>query len=413
MSLERWIRLIAGGSQRVTRTRSALGLAVVLLLSGCDGERAAEVPGAGPAPVADVRVEAVALAAVQDAVDATGTVRTKTQMLIAAKVAGYVREVRVRLGDHVEPGALLVTVDDREFAARAARARAALAEAELGLDEVQKTLEEAAAALRSAEADRAYADATAARYRQLWQRELISAQDFEAVEAKRKSSAAAVDEAQARSRSLQAREAQMRHRIVQAQAERRIADLALSDTRLTAPATAVVVARRVEPGDMAGPGQPLLVLEDPRAYRLEAEVGESSMARLRQPVPVVLDALGQTLEGRVVEVVPAADPASRTVTVKIDLPPHPALRSGLFGRARFPTGERQALLVPAAALVERGQLTGLYVVDGQGVARLRLVTVGARQAGRVEILSGLDAGERIVVEGADRVSDGVRVAAGP
>ena len=207
----------------------------------------------------------------------------------------------------------------------------------------------------------------------------------------------------------------MGHRIDQARAELRMAELALADTRLAAPASGVVVQRRVEPGDLAAVGQTLLVLDDPRVYRFEAEVGESTVGhvRLRQLVPIVLDALGRTLEGRVAEIVPAADPASRTVTVKLDLPPDPALRSGLFGRARFPTGERQALRVPAAALVERGQLTGLYVVDRQGMARLRLVTVGAREADRAEILSGLEAGERIVVEGAERVSDGSRVAAGP
>jgi RND family efflux transporter MFP subunit len=176
----------------------------------------------------------------------------------------------------------------------------------------------------------------------------------------------------------------------------------------------VVVERRVEPGDLAVPGQTLLVLDDPRVYRFEAEVGESAVGRvrLRQTVPIVLDALARTLEGRVAEIVPAADPTSRTVTVTVDLPADPELRSGLFGRARFPAGERQALLVPGAVLVERGQLTGVYVVDAHEIARLRLVTTGARQGDRVEILSGLRVGERIVVEGVERVSDGARVAAG-
>jgi RND family efflux transporter MFP subunit len=207
----------------------------------------------------------------------------------------------------------------------------------------------------------------------------------------------------------------MGYRIDAAAAELRTAEIALGDTRIAAPATGVVVDRRVEPGDLAVPGQPLLVLDDPRVYRLEALVGESAVGRvgLGQRVPVVLDAIGRTLEGRVAEIIPAADPASRTVTVKLDLPAAPGLRSGLFGRARFPAGERQALLVPIAALVERGQLTAVYVVDDERVARLRLVTSGARRADRVEILSGLEAGERVVVEGASRLTDGARVAAGP
>ena len=343
-----------------------------------------------------------------------GTVRTKTQMLVASKVQGYVREVRVRQGDHVERGRVLVTVDERDLASRAERARAALAEAEMSLDEAKRTLEEAEASLRSAEADHAFAEATARRYRGLWQRELVSAQDYEAVEAKRKSTAGVVEQAQARIASLHAREKQMRYRIDAGSAELQAAEIALGETRITAPATGVVVDRRAEPGDLAVPGQPLLVLDDPRAYRLEAVVGESAVGRVRmgETVPVVVDSLGRTLIGRVAEIIPAADPASRTVTVKLDLPADAALRTGLFGRARFPAAERQALLVPLGALVERGQLTSAYVVDAQGIARLRLVTAGARYGDRVEILSGLDAGERIVVEGAPRLSDGASVATG-
>jgi membrane fusion protein, multidrug efflux system len=395
-------------------SRSLVAAAALVALAACRGERAAEAPVERPAPVAGVRVETAALSPLRDAEEVVGSVRTKTQMLVASKVQGYVREIRVRQGDHVEQGRVLVTIDERELAARADRARAALAEAEMGLDEARRTLDEAEAALRSAEADRVYAEATAGRYRQLWQRELVSAQDYEAVEMKRKSTAAAAEQAQARIASLHAREKQMRYRIDAAGAELQTAEIALGETRITAPATGVVVDRRAEPGDLAVPGQPLLVLDDPRAYRLEAVVGESAVGRVQmgQTVPVVVDSLGRTLPGRVAEIIPAADPASRTVTVKLDLPADPGLRTGLFGRARFPAGERQALLVPLTALVERGQLTGAYVVDAQGIARLRLVTAGARYGDRVEILSGLDVGERIVVEGASRLSDGASVATG-
>jgi multidrug efflux pump subunit AcrA (membrane-fusion protein) len=393
---------------------SFLGLAA-LLLAACGGERAAETPGSPPPVVTGVRVETTTLAPMRAAEEVVGTVRTKTQMLVSSKVQGYVREVRARQGDHVEQGRVLVTVDDRELTARADRARSALAEAEMGLDEVKRNLEEALASLRSAEADRAYAEATATRYRQLRQSELISAQDYETVETRRKSAVALVEQAQARIASVQAREKQMGYRIDAAAAELRAAEISLAETRIVAPATGVVVDRRVEPGDLAGPGQPLLVLDDPRAYRLEASVGESAVGRVRlgERVPVVLDALGRTLEGRVAEIIPAADPASRTVTVKLDLPADPGLRSGLFGRARFPAEERQVILVPIPALVERGQLAAVYVVGDDDVARLRLVTAGARHADRVEVLSGLAGGERVVVDGAPRVSDGARVAPGP
>jgi len=400
---------------RAAGARRTLALACgLLLVLGCRGEREAEAPKAVPV-ARGVRVEASAPTPVRDTVEAVGTVRSKTQTVIASKVQGYVREVRVREGDLVEAGDLLITVEDREFRAQADRDQAAVREAESGLDEVQRMLDEAHAALRSAEADHEYAAATAARYRQLMDRGLIAAQDYEQTEARRKSTAAAVEQGRARILSLKAREEQMRQRITQAQAQLRTSEVTLSDTRIATHARGVVVSRRVEPGDLAVPGRPLLILDDPLRYRLEVEVGESAMGwvRLGQSVPVTLDSIGRALDGRVVEIVPAADPGSRSVTVKLELPALPGLRSGLFGRAGFRGAERLALLVPAAALVERGQLAGVYVVDGQSVARLRLVTAGPRRGDRVEILSGLRAGERIVTQGAERVVDGARVEAAP
>ncbi len=393
----------------------AVAVTVALLLVACKGERAAEAPGAQPAVARGIRIEAVGLEPVRESIEAVGTVRSKTQTLVASKVQGYVREVRVREGDQVEPGNLLIAVEEREFRAQVDRDHAAVEEAVSGLDEVRRLLEEAEAALRSAKADHEYAAATAARYRRLNDQHLVAAQDYEQMDARRKSTEAAVEQGRARILSLRAREQQMLRRIEHARAQLRISEVSLSDTRIVAPSTGVVVSRRVEPGNVAVPGQPLLVLDDPRRYRLEAEVGESAMRaiRLGQRVPVTLDSIGQALEGSVVEIVPASDPASRSVTVKLELPSLPSLRSGLFGRASFTTGERMALLAPAGALVDRGQLTGVYVVDDRSIARFRLVTAGARRGERVEILSGLNPGERLVAAGVERVTDGGRVESAP
>jgi len=398
--------------------RSALGdvgrwsvWLVALVLSTACGHETPEVSRA-EAPVAQgIRVGAAVVEPVNEVIEAVGTVRSRTQTLIASKVQGYVREVRGREGDLVEQSALLVVVDDRDLRARSDRALAALAEARMALDEITRTLAEAEAGLRSAEADTRYADATATRYRQLFDKELISAQEYEGTDARRKSAAAAVEQARARILAVTARQHQALQRIEQARADLHSAQIALGETRIAAPESGVVVERRVEPGNLAVPGQPLLVLDDPRHYRLETQVGESAVGRVRlgQTAPVVLDAVAPTLEGRVAEMIPAADPASRSVTVKLDLPARPGLRSGMFGRARFPAGERKALLVPATALVDRGQLTGVYVVDDQNVARFRLVTAAERGGARVEILSGLNAGEHVVIEGTERVADGGRV----
>jgi multidrug efflux pump subunit AcrA (membrane-fusion protein) len=107
---------------------------------------------------------------------------------------------------------------------------------------------------------------------------------------------------------------------------------------------------------------------------------------------------------------PAADPASRSVVVKIDLPATRGLRSGQYGVAAFPAGERVVTAVPRGALVERGQMAAVFVVDDSNVARLRFVTTGERSGDSVEILSGLDEGQRFVAENTGNLADGRKVA---
>ncbi|HSE36625.1 MAG TPA: efflux RND transporter periplasmic adaptor subunit, partial [Blastocatellia bacterium] len=125
---------------------------------------------------------------------------------------------------------------------------------------------------------------------------------------------------------------------------------------------------------------------------------------------VRIDALGGIdLTGRVVEIVPVADPASRSHTVKIDLPAQSSLRSGSYGRASFVTGQKQAITVPQRAVIERGQLVSAFVVDDSGTARVRLIKTGRSYGDRVEVLSGLNEGERVVVDRVEAVSDGSRV----
>lgn len=118
-------------------------------------------------------------------------------------------------------------------------------------------------------------------------------------------------------------------------------------------------------------------------------VGESAL--------VTIDATsGKDLNGKVVEIVPSADPASRTFVVKVALPSAMALRTGMFGRARFARGERSAILVPRTALVNRGQLQGIYIVDSNDIVALRYITLGSAVNDQFEILSGLEAGEKLV-----------------
>jgi RND family efflux transporter MFP subunit len=200
-----------------------------------------------------------------------------------------------------------------------------------------------------------------------------------------------------------------RHRIAQAsQAE---AAAMASYLELRAPLAGVVIAKGANLGDTAMPGRPVCVVEDPSALRFEALVPERLAGAFGRAaaISVALEAAGAPLVGQVVEVSPNADAASRTVLVKLALPADPRLRAGGFGRATLPAGEVSALTAPARAVVRRGQLEAVFVVDG-ATARMRLVRTGAELGDRIELRSGVRDGERVVVDGADALVDGQPVA---
>jgi RND family efflux transporter MFP subunit len=187
------------------------------------------------------------------------------------------------------------------------------------------------------------------------------------------------------------------------QSRYRVAEAALSYAQIVAPFDGVVARKLAEVGDMAAPGRPLFVVEAPFEYRLEANVPERFPVALGAKLHVVIDATGEKCVGEVGEVVPAADPASRSYLVKVNLQCRQPLKSGMFGRAQFLRGERFGIFVPKSAVRERGQLTYVFVAEA-GHARMRLVRTGKSYLDAVEILSGLQSGERVIVAG--DVSDG-------
>jgi RND family efflux transporter MFP subunit len=187
-------------------------------------------------------------------------------------------------------------------------------------------------------------------------------------------------------------------------------------TQLRAPFDGVVTERRVDVGAMASPGVPLLTVDRAGALRLEVTVDESLLAGLRQgaALPVRIPALGtEAIEGRVARIVPAADAASHSFLVKIDLPPSKDLRAGMYATAQIPTGTKQAILAPRSAIVLRGSLPCAYVLDVNGVAQLRYMTTGATHGNNVEILSGIAAGEKLVDDPGDRELAGKRIEVQP
>jgi RND family efflux transporter MFP subunit len=211
-----------------------------------------------------------------------------------------------------------------------------------------------------------------------------------------------------RFRALLDRDAVTRAEFDTVESRYRVAAAQLSHARIVAPFDGLVTGKEVNVGDLATPGQPLFRMEQPTAYRLEVAVPERDAAAVAvgKTLYCVVEASGEKCEGVVDEVEPAADPLTRTVLAKIALRCRQPVRSGLFGRAQLVVGERFALFVPRDAVHARGQLTYVYVVE-DGRARQRLVRTGKEYLGAIELLAGVEAGERVIVAG--RVTDGQAV----
>jgi RND family efflux transporter MFP subunit len=352
----------------------SLIVAALVGLSSCSTEQS--VKAQSLETVQHIHVLAVQQADVPDLLEAAGTVRAAQTSDLASQLMGNIVEIRAREGDRVQRGQVLAVIDDSQPRTAVDRATAAIVAAQQQLV--------------AANSDLVLAETTLNRYQNLYNRKSLSPQEFDEVKARQQATLALRDMAQAGQ--------------IQAQAALKQAMTSLNYTRIRAPFDGVVTEKKVDSGTLASPGMPIFTVEDVRRYRLEVAVNESDLRYVRTggQVAVAIDALDNAeLKGKVVQIIPAADPASRAFLVKIDLPTAPRLRSGLFGRARFSRGERQALLIPRTAVVERGQLQGVFVLNQNRIASLRYVTLGKPSGSEIEVLTGLQGGEWLVAKPGD------------
>jgi multidrug efflux pump subunit AcrA (membrane-fusion protein) len=372
--------------------------AILILMTAACSRHETRVAAAGSEQkAAAVQVETVAASEIADIYQASGSVRARYSAAIAAKITANILDVRVQSGDHVQAGQMLIALDRRDLEAHLRRSEAARAEAESTIDETEN-------AITAARANFELARVTHKRFEELLAKASVSQQEFDESQTRLRSAEAALEMAASKRRQVEARRSQAEAEIAAAQAT-------LSYATLTAPFAALVTERKADPGSLATPGAPLLALEQEGNPRLEASIDESrfGLVRAGDSVAVEIDGLNRTVTGRVAEIVPSVDAATRTFTVKIDLPALPGLRAGMFGRAGFAARKRGALLVRQSAVLERGQIRSVYVVEGD-TARLRFVTLGERRDDQREILSGLTVGERIIVTPPPLLSDGAHVA---
>lgn len=331
------------------------GILSIFVLAGC-GHKAGN--SATSLPAVTVQIETAESKTRTATEDDVGTVRAKLHAAIEAKVSGRIEQMLVVPGQPVTNGELLATIDAHEIQARHDQAVAVRQQAENDFKRASDLLAQ----------------------------KTLSQSEFDAIQSKFRVAVAAASEAQT----------------------------LLGYTRIIAPFDGIITRKDADVGDLAAPGKTLLEMEDPDHLRLEADVPEALLNKINlgDTLAVRVDALETNLAAIVSEIAPSADSSSRTFVVKLDLPSVAGLRAGQFGRVAVPAGDVIALRVPASAVIPRGQMELLFVVANDH-ARLRIVKTGARTGDEVEIISGLNAGEKVIVSGASQLQDGQAVIAKP
>jgi RND family efflux transporter MFP subunit len=329
---------------------------VAFVLAGCGSKPETSKGNSANLPTEPVRVQTVQSKAQAITEEIVGTVRAKLHATLEAKLSGRIDKLPVVLGQRVKAGELIVRLDAAEINAR---------------------LDQAEASLEQAERDWKRISA-------LFELQAVTRAEYEA--------------------------AQARHRVAKGAAAE--AKAMMSYVEVVAPFDGVVTKKWADVGDLAAPGKPLIAIEDPSALQLEADVPQAIASHVQRDARLAarVDGVSRDLTGTVSEIAPTADPASRTFRVKVDLSEQPGLSSGQFARLLVPVGESNSLRVPAAAVVQRGQLEIVFVVANQH-AQLHLVKTGKRVGDEMEILSGLHAGDVVVVEGSAQLTDGQPVEA--
>ena len=326
----------------------------VLMLVACGKHDKTPAPSASLPNIA-VKVEAAKQNTQVAVEEVVGTVRSKQRAMVEAKVSGRVVEYSATPGALVKAGDVLARLDVQEINAKLDQAKAVLDQAKRDFD----------------------------RQKQLIASNATTRQDYDATEARVKVATAGLTEA----------------------------ETMLGYAKVTAPFDGVVTRKLADVGDLAMPGKPLLEIEAPTSLRFEADLPEAILDRVKldEKMPV---RLAKVIEGTVSEISPVADPVSRTFLVKLDLPAMEGLRTGQFGRVSVPVAETKLLLVPQSAVLKRGQMEIVFVAK-DGKAALRLVKTGKVLDGRVEVLSGIEEGEQVIVSDIARLADGQPVTVQP
>ncbi len=336
-----------------------------ILLAGCGKE---ETSSETLPPAISVKTVTVGGISAGSGITYSGTVQPLQRANIASKFMGTVKKIYVSEGDFVRQGEALIRLESKEMDARLAQADAGLAAAKIAYENAKKNLKR-----------------------------------FEALH---KQGAATDNELENIRLAYQNAEAMKKGAVAQ---RNQVLEM-MKHVHIVAPFSGIVSKKMINVGDLATPGRPLLTLESTGKFKLELDIAENDISGLsaKQPVSVEVPAAGKGLfPGVISNIVRAADPASHQFRIKILLKKaNVSLKPGMFARVHFGAVGDSSLYIPLSAVIHRGELTGVFVVDAQKRARLRWIRTGARKNNVIEALAGLNPGEEIIANGKARLVDG-------
>lgn len=380
----------------------------------------------------------------------TGTIEPVETVTVTSRVMGQIKNLSVEEGDRVKAGQVIARIDVKDIQAQRDSAQAGIVQAHAGTIVAQAAQNQALSLASQAIAQSSQAEARKRQAEAQLDEAQVSLADARLNQRRMKMlrsegvvSQSQLDEANTRVATIETRIQQAKALIEQtnreidrAEAGVKQAEAGVEQARagvtqslsqldrakaekeqtlanldygtVTAPFDGVVTRKHTEVGAMAGSGQPLVTLESTNRLRFSVEVPESLIAQVRQGdiVKVRLDAIDRALDGSIRQIIPSANPNSRSFTIKIALENSANLIPGMFGRLELPDGNKETITIPIEALLRRGQLEGVYLVGVDRQAELRWVKTGKTSDGLVEIVSGLVTGDRIITSNLEKLSDG-------
>ena len=325
-----------------------------------------------------------------------GSIMANNNAKVATKIMGKVKEIYVKEGDRVKEGQLLALIDTSDIDQQ-------IKEAKAGLEEIAKAKEEVLAGIKGAKTAYEFAKRTYERFKNLYKENAIPKQKLEEIETKMVGAKSQLDALNAKLEQINAKEKQI-------QAKLRYAQIMKSYGEIYAPFDGIVIKKMMDVGDMAAPGMPILIIgQDKLVFLSKVDEKLFNKVNLGDELKVNITTVNKEFTGKVIEKSNSIDPMSRSFSIKIEVPKDKDLSPGMYGKVYIPVKKDEKILIPKSAIVKWGQLTAVYTVDKNGVLRLTFVKLGEDYGDKVEVVSGLEKGMKIVADNVEKACDGCRI----